>query len=322
MAVEKPFKAGKAEYPAGSFVKTGGPGSADLEGRVRDAVESLGLTAAALDTDPGVPAHELDIPRLAVFCTWGSTQEVGWVRHALDQFGVPYELVFKERVRQGSLRAAYDVILIPSQGRSAKSIVFDIEPRGKPVAYTRTDRFRNLGAYGSSEDITGGMGLEGVLALRNFVESGGLLITLGNASLVPAEYGLVRGVDLVRTSPQFYAPGPIIEAEVQKPDHPVFYGYPSKSFPVRYAQGPVLAVSELFREKYILLKYASHDKSVLSGALRNPSEIRNRPAILDVPAGSGRVLMFATNPCYRWQNHGEFNLLFNAILNHNDIPKQ
>jgi len=29
--------------------------------------------------------------------------------------------------------------------------------------------------------------------------------------------------------------------------------------------------------------------------------------------------MFATNPCYRWQNHGEFNMLFNAILNYNDL---
>jgi hypothetical protein len=28
--------------------------------------------------------------------------------------------------------------------------------------------------------------------------------------------------------------------------------------------------------------------------------------------------MFANNPMYRWQNHGEFNLVFNSILNWND----
>ena len=27
-------------------------------------------------------------------------------------------------------------------------------------------------------------------------------------------------------------------------------------------------------------------------------------------------MMFATNPCYRWQNFGEFRMLFNAILNY------
>ena len=41
---------------------------------------------------------------------------------------------------------------------------------------------------------------------------------------------------------------------------------------------------------------------------------RRPPAILDVPVGKGRVLLYATNPCYRWQNHGEFNPLFGAIL--------
>ncbi len=46
---------------------------------------------------------------------------------------------------------------------------------------------------------------------------------------------------------------------------------------------------------------------------------RNRPAIVDVPTGKGRVILFATNPCYRWQNHGEFGMLFNTILHFNDI---
>ena len=31
------------------------------------------------------------------------------------------------------------------------------------------------------------------------------------------------------------------------------------------------------------------------------------------------MLLFATNPCYRWQNHGEFNMLFNTLLHHNDM---
>jgi hypothetical protein len=36
--------------------------------------------------------------------------------------------------------------------------------------------------------------------------------------------------------------------------------------------------------------------------------------------GRGRVIMFANNPIYRWQNHGEFNMVFNSILNWNDVP--
>ena len=42
---------------------------------------------------------------------------------------------------------------------------------------------------------------------------------------------------------------------------------------------------------------------------------------VDVPGaanGKGRVILFANNPIYRWQNHGEFNMVFNSIINWND----
>jgi hypothetical protein len=214
------------------------------------------------------------------------------------------------------------VILIPNQGRSAKSIVYDLEPRGgKPVPYTKDPKFPSLGEYGSSEDITGGMGLEGVLELQKFVQGGGVLITLGSSSQFPADFGLVRNVNAGRPSAQFYAPGPIVNAEILKPTHPIFYGYSQKSIPVRYANGPLLQVPETDRDQQVLMRFTGGDEGVLSGLLKGAAEIRNRPAIVDVPSGPGRVLLFATNPCYRWQNHGEFGMLFNAIMHWNDVKK-
>jgi hypothetical protein len=56
--------------------------------------------------------------------------------------------------------------------------------------------------------------------------------------------------------------------------------------------------------------------------MRGVGETRNRPAIVEVPVESGRIILFATNPCYRWQNHGEFPMLFNSILHHNDLKQQ
>src|ERR1043166_3987591 len=166
-AVEQAFKAGGQEMPAGSFIIGG-----DSYAKLKAACEPLGLTAVALSSPPAVPMHDVDLPRLAIYSTWGSTQEVGWVRHAFDYFEIAFDLIYKERVRQGNLRAAYDVIVIPNQGRGAKGLVYDIEPRGKPLAYTKTEQFKNLGMYGSSEDITGGMGLEGVVEFQKFVDAG------------------------------------------------------------------------------------------------------------------------------------------------------
>src|SRR5262249_15234004 len=72
-AAEKEFKLRDVTFPPGSFVISG-----DMT-TIRPAIESLGLTAVATNTTPRVPMHELDLPRLAVYSTWGSTQDVGWV---------------------------------------------------------------------------------------------------------------------------------------------------------------------------------------------------------------------------------------------------
>lgn len=173
--------------------------------------------------------HNADLPRLAIYSTWGSTQDVGWVRYAFDHYQLAYALIYKERVKQGDLHSSYDVIVIPSQARSAKGLVYDIEPNKQPLAYTKAEQFKFLGDYGSSPDITGGMGLEGVVALENFFQAGGTLITLGVASNFPPEFGSTRRVEASRASPQFYAPGPIVKAEVVRPAHPIFYGYTEKT---------------------------------------------------------------------------------------------
>jgi hypothetical protein len=56
--------------------------------------------------------------------------------------------------------------------------------------------------------------------------------------------------------------------------------------------------------------------------MKGADEIRQRPFAIDVPggySGKGRVVLFSNNPIYRWQNHGEFNMVFNAVLNWNDL---
>ena len=313
---EKAFKAGGAEYPAGSFVI---PSAGNDLAKARAEIEKLGLTAAALDTLPDVAMHDADLPRIAMYSTWTSTQEVGWVRHAFDQFEIPFDLIYKERIAQGNLRRDYDVILMPSQAGSGRAFVERAPATGKPVAYTKTDQFKFLGEYGSSEDIRGGFGLEGVLEFQKFVDAGGTLITLGAASYFPAEFGLAPGLTATRPSNAFYAPRPIVNGEIMRADHPIFYGYDTTIVPTKYTNGPLLSAAGAGSPASVLMRYPGGDANVLSGLMRGADEVRNRAAIVDVPNGKGRVLVYATNPVYRWQNHGEFNMLFNALLNWNDI---
>jgi hypothetical protein len=310
---EQAFKANGQDMPAGSFVVDG-----KAYEKLKAAVVPLGLAAVALDKAPTVPMHEAALPRVAVYSTWGSTQNVGWVRYAFDQYETPYDLIFKDELKKGGLRARYDVILIPSQGRSSKNLVFDIPMNGKPLPYTKTAEFPTQGAYGSSPDIRGGMGLTGLEELRRFVADGGTLITLGDASAVPADFGITPQVEVRRAGATFYAPGPIVTAKILKPANPVFYGYTEPTTTVRWASAALISLP--FREQQnVLMSFPGGDKAVQSGLMVGASDVKNRPAVVDLPVGQGQVLMFMTNPVYRWQNFGEYRMLYNALFSYKQL---
>jgi len=297
---DKSFSADGVDFPAGSFVIAGG---ADLA-PIKAAVEQFGLTAASLASLPAVSMHDADLPRVAIYSSWGNTQEIGWYRHAFDQFGIPFDLIFKERVKQGNLRAAYDVIVMPTQQANRQAVF--APPAARPVPYVKTDKYKFLGDYGSSPDITGGMGGEGVDAFAKFLEGGGTLICTGGAVQFPTELGMARTVSASdSTTPAFYAPRPLINAEIVKPEHPVFYGYTQRIIPLKYLGGPLMSVGQP-DQGAVLARYPGGDANVLSGLMRGADEIAGRPFAVEVPGGytgKGRVVLFSNNPIYRWQNH-------------------
>ena len=186
--------------------------------------------------------------------------------------------------------------------------------KGKPLSYTKTAEFKYLGDYGSSPNIRGGMGEEGLQQLRMFVEQGGVLITLGHASEVPVAYGWTPGITATKASKNFRAIGPIVEARIESPSSPLFYGYSESTMPVRWAV-PRLYSIDPESDAEAFLRFQGKADSLLSGEFVGIEETAGRPAIIRMQLGRGCLLMFVTNPMFRHQNIGEYRLLYNAILN-------
>jgi hypothetical protein len=323
-AAEDSLKVGQRTVPAGAWLIDGSKVPAQ---RIEQAARDYGLTvlSAPAQTVERATKHELDLPRLAILHSWRNTQDEGWVRYALDQLEVPFAYVGEDELKTRNLRQEFDVILFPQQGANAtsKTIFQGVDPKHSPLPYTKTSEYPTHGFLDESPDITGGMGYEGLAALREFLNGGGTLITLGSASTLPVDFGLVRDVTLERPR-SLFVPGSIVRGKLEQRNNPITYGF-GETLPLYHRFGPYFNVPDRLKGN-VIARYAKPDSVFLSGLVQNPAELGGNPAIVSMPVGKGHVVLFGFNPLHRFQSHGNFGLVWNAILNWNDlgvgIPKE
>jgi len=237
-SAEEDFEVDGHKFRAGSIVVPNAD-RAKLEPMLKD----LGLSAWAVASAPGVKTHDLDVPRIGYIHSWTRTQDEGWWRAALDTFGVPYTYFADQKLRDGRLRDKYDVLIFPHVGGTAVSQVNGMPKIGNaPLPYKKTAEFPNLGYVDQSDDIRGGMGIEGLAELAKFVQEGGTLITEGSTATIFPEYGLTTGVR-VEEPAQLFVRGSILRARFSDLKSPIAYGYGDADLPVYFNQSPVLAAA-------------------------------------------------------------------------------
>ncbi len=209
---------------------------ASLEPQLKD----LGLSAWSVASAPPVKTHALTVPRIGYIHSWSRTQDEGWVRAALDYYSVPYTYFADQKLKEGNLRSRYDVIVFPHVGGTSASMINGIAITGAaPVPYKKTAETPNLGGVDETDDIRGGMGLEGLQELAKFVQQGGTLITEGSTSSLLAEYNLAGGVTVEHPA-ELFARGSILRGVFSDLKSPIAYGYDGKDLPVYFNQDPVL----------------------------------------------------------------------------------
>jgi Zinc carboxypeptidase len=239
LAAEDNFEVRGHKFRAGAFIIP----NAKMD-VLRASIQEFGLSAWAVASAPAVKTHEMEIPRIGYVHSWQNTQDEGWVRAALDHYAVPYKYFSDQKLREGNLRAKYDVIIYPDVSGSSQSILRGIPKVGPdPIPYKKSALTPNLGALDESDDIRGGMQAEGLAELAKFVEAGGTLITEGSTSAFAADYGLVGGVNVEHPA-QLFARGSILRGQFTDLKSPIAYGYDQKDIPVYFNQDPVFALAE------------------------------------------------------------------------------
>ncbi len=238
LAAEAEFEVSGKKFAAGTFIIPNAD-RAVLEA----SLQSFGLSATAVASAPAVKTHDLNVPRIGYVHSWSRTQDEGWVRAALDYYNVPYTYFADQRLRDGDLRAKYDVIIYPHTGGNLQTTLTGVPLAGTdPIPYKKTTLTPNLGALDQSDDIRGGVGLDGLAELEKFVKAGGTLITEGSTASVMSEAGMSAGVTVEHPA-SLFARGTILRGVFSDVKSPIAYGFTEKDLPVYFNQDPVLAVA-------------------------------------------------------------------------------
>jgi hypothetical protein len=69
----------------------------------------------------------------------------------------------------------------------------------------------------------------------------------------------------------------------------------------------------------VALRFADQNELLVSGLLQGGGDIAQRPVVVDVPVGQGHVVLLANNPLWRGSTVGSYFLVFNAILNFDNL---
>jgi len=226
-------------------------------------------------------------PRIGLYKSPSPIMDEGWTRWLLDTFGWTYASLKNEEIRAGKLNDKYDVILFPDQ--TAASIAEGYFAGSMPDAYT------------------GGLGAEGAKSLRAFAESGGTLIFLNKSSAYAAQHLNLPAKNLLQSvsSRDFYCPGSLLNVKLAD-GSPLGYGMP-KEFAIWMEGSPV------WESEFGVVKYTENNV-LASGWLLGEHFVAGKSALLDLPLGKGRAILFGMRPQYRAQSYLTFKLLFNALL--------
>lgn len=235
-------------------------------------------------------------PRLGLYRSHVPSMDEGWTRWVLEHGETANHSLRDDEVRRSNLRVKYDTIIIPDQARNA--ILNGHRSGAMPPEYT------------------GGLGEQGVKALREFVEQGGTLVCLNRASdFAIEEFKLpVRNVVAGLPRTDFFVPGSILRIELDTSD-PIAKGMPKESI-AWVENSPVFEIKSdplaLLRVK-IIARYSKDKDPLLSGWLLGGYRIKGKAALVEVGIGKGRIILFGFRPQYRGQSLATYPLLFNAI---------
>ena len=309
------------DIPTGSFVVKN---SADVKKALPALQAKYHLSVIDLDDAADIAKAPLKFHRVGLYQSWRGNMDEGWTRYVFDDLGIPYTTLHNDyfkgtKEKKTDIKADYDVIVFADEnGTQIKS--------GQ-----RGDGGRGGGAPGGAAaaggaparqpvsttppEFEGGIGQEGVDALKAFVEKGGTIVLLNGACTlafnefdVPAR-NAIQSVDRTK----FYCPTSILKILVDN-ESPIGYGMP-KQAGAMFVNSLALDTSNPGFEwdRKVVATYPDDDL-LMSGWMIGEDTIARKAVVVDTKYKEGHLILIGIRCQNRAQSHGTYKFLLNGLL--------
>jgi len=304
------------DVPAGSFIVKNTP---DVKKILPGLLSKYSMTVLDLDNAEDIARAPLKFHRVGLYQSWRGNMDEGWTRYVFDDMGIPFKTLHNEDIKgtkekKIDLRADYDVIVFADENattiKSGQRGGFPGGPSGTPGGAPARQP-----ASTTPPEYEGGIGQEGVDALKAFVEKGGTLVLLNQACTlafnefdVPARSAL-QNVDRTK----FFCPTSILKILVDN-ETPIGYGLP-KEAGAMFVNSLALDTSApgYDWDRKVVATYPE-DNILLSGWLLGEDVIARKAVVVDTKYKDGHIILIGIRCQNRAQSHGTYKFLLNGLL--------
>ena len=292
---------------AGDFIV---PASAP-DAVLADIARATGVDFAPLKAEPKA-AHDLKRMRVGMYQRYrGGNMDEGWTRWIFEQFAFQFKNVYDAEIKKGNLNANYDVFIFADDSTGTIT--------GEPAGRGGGGEFGGPRPEGVPDttppEYRSGIGNDGVAAIKDFVQKGGTLVTLGGATdFAISRLGLpVRNVVAGVSTKEFFCPGSTLRVSIDN-TNPLAYGMPAEGLVLFHYSPAFDVLANDFNDRNdVVVRYAERNVE-RSGWLNGEKYIAGRTAMASVGYGQGRVVLIGFRTQNRAQTLGTYKFLFNALV--------
>lgn len=291
--------------PKGAFYIQDQKGIAEA---IEAQAETHKLEFHALENAPKFRIHELKPQRIAMYQRYyGGNMDEGWTRWLLEQYEFECSTVKDDEIKKG-IQGRYDILIFPSDptplitGEKLEEW-FEKEFKGMRVPPKFPPEFLS------------GIGEEGVEKVKEFVENGGTLLLLNQASEFAIEALKMPIINTVKDLKpnDFHCPGSLLKTCVSE-DNPLVYGV-DEGTPVLFWGSPALQIKPVENSDDFDVVVSYPEENILrSGWLIGEKHLGRKAALIEGKMGKGRVILYGFRSQFRCQTHATFKYLFNALI--------